>query len=432
MSPLLALALKDLRLLSRDRMDLFFTLVFPLFVAIFFGSIFGGGGSDKTDTRIDIALTDLDHSPASERLAAKLSTGGDFKVQEVPTAEDGEALVRGAKVAASVVIPEGFADATQSVFRGQPITLEGSIDPSKRAEAGMIQGLLTKYAFGEFGSLFSDSGAMRHNARQGLDALRSATDIDPARRENLERFLADLDRFYKDQPEGADAGGGFGSAGFEPVKVDLTDISKPAATGGPANAYVVSFPQAIVWGVLGAVMSFVVSLTSERTGGTLLRLLVSPLRRWQIMAGKSVACFVTTVAVCVLILILGWLWFGVRPQSPALLAFAILCIGLGFVGIMMLLAGLSKTAAGASGMARGALLMLAMIGGGSIPVMYMPTYMKTVSAVSPFRWAIDALEGALWRGWSPMQMLTPCAVLLGMGAAGFMIGAAAFRASTDR
>ena len=41
MRAVLALALKDLRLLARDRAAAFFTFAFPLAIALFFGYVFG-------------------------------------------------------------------------------------------------------------------------------------------------------------------------------------------------------------------------------------------------------------------------------------------------------------------------------------------------------------------------------------------------------
>jgi len=57
-----------------------------------------------------------------------------------------------------------------------------------------------------------------------------------------------------------------------------------------------------------------------------------------------------------------------------------------------------------------------------IPLFAMPPWMQTASMASPVRWAIVALEGALWRGFTPAQMLLPCGILLGLGLGGFALG----------
>ena len=63
MGPLLAMVGKDLRLLARDRMGFFFTFIFPLMIAIFFGTMFSGSGREPRG--LSIALVDEDQSPES-------------------------------------------------------------------------------------------------------------------------------------------------------------------------------------------------------------------------------------------------------------------------------------------------------------------------------------------------------------------------------
>ena len=59
MKSVIVLALKDLKLLSRDKFGLFWLLVFPLLMALFFGSIFssGGGGGGAA---MKVAVVDED------------------------------------------------------------------------------------------------------------------------------------------------------------------------------------------------------------------------------------------------------------------------------------------------------------------------------------------------------------------------------------
>jgi hypothetical protein len=298
MAAVIALALKDLRLLARDRVDLFFTFVFPLFIAIFFGTIFGGGGGSK----MEIAVIDEDGSAGSAAFVQRLEKSDEFDVRrnlmekdrpERPlTRAEGEDLVRRGKVVASVVLPKGFGSSSDNIFRGDPITLEGSVDPSHKAEAGMLQGILTKYAFQGMAEMFGDPAKMRGMARKNLDDLRASTGMDPAMKSALETFLPSVERFFTDAPAGdgsAPDKPGTGLAGFEPVKIDLKELA--ARQELPNNPYALTFPQAIVWGVLGCVVSFAISLTAERSGGTLVRLMLAPISRWQIPRRQGIGLF---------------------------------------------------------------------------------------------------------------------------------------------
>ncbi len=114
-------------------------------------------------------------------------------------------------------------------------------------------------------------------------------------------------------------------------------------------------------------------------------------------------------------------------NSPWLTLTACLANAVGFTGIMMTLAGLSRTEGAAQGYGRAVVLVLAMIGGGSIPLFFMPPIMKTVSLFSPFRWAIDGVEMGMWRGEAAADVLLPVAIMLATGVVGFIIGVRAMR-----
>ncbi|HVJ80306.1 MAG TPA: ABC transporter permease, partial [Planctomycetia bacterium] len=66
-----AIAVKDLRILRRDRFAVFWTLGFPLVYAIFFGFIASGGGGPRG--KIKLAIVDQDGGKATKEFVARLS-----------------------------------------------------------------------------------------------------------------------------------------------------------------------------------------------------------------------------------------------------------------------------------------------------------------------------------------------------------------------
>ena len=65
MRTILAMAVKDLRLMTRDWLGLFFIVGFPILMGIFFGSMYGGvGGSGSASLRV--AVVDEDESQTSQ------------------------------------------------------------------------------------------------------------------------------------------------------------------------------------------------------------------------------------------------------------------------------------------------------------------------------------------------------------------------------
>ena len=201
---------------------------------------------------------------------------------------------------------------------------------------------------------------------------------------------------------------------MEPLKVETIPITRERS--GPRSAYEISFPQAILWALIACSTSFALALVQERMLGTFLRLRAAPLSRGQILAGKGLACFLAAIAVTLFLLFLGRFLCGVRLDHPLLLALAIPSSAACFVGIMVFVSVIGKTEQAVSGAGWGILMMFSMLGGGMVPLFVMPPWMKTLSNVSPVKWSILALEGAIWRSFSFSEILLPCAVLLGFGA----------------
>jgi ABC-2 type transport system permease protein len=372
MRAVLALAAKDVRLLVRDKGTFVFAFFWPLLMAVMFGLMFSGDGGSSA---LPVAVVDEDGSPSSKALAEVLEKGDEVEVLRVASRDEAADLVRRGKRSASIVLPKGFGDAVAKGFLGPTPRIVVASDPSRRAETAMLRGVLI--------------GRVLDARASAMAGTPGAVQLPP------------------------------------PVEFESMDVAR--VRRGPSNAFSYTFAQGIVWAIIGAAAAFAQSLVAERTRGTLVRLVMSPFSRTNVLAGKGLACFATTTAVSVLLIAIGVLVFGVRPTSVPVLATAILAASLGFVGIMMLIASLGKTEASAAGMAWGIFLVMAMLGGGMVPLFAMPAWMKTVSDASPVKWAILSLEGGLWRDFSFGELALPCGILLAIGVAGFAFGVRSFR-----
>lgn len=421
MRAIVTLAMKDLRLLARDKGGLFFTAGFPVMMAVFFGTIFGGG--DDEDSSVPIAVVDEDRTDTSRDFAQRLDRATELDAIRTTRAK-ARALVRTGKRTAYVVLPAGFGRARAHTFAGEPATIELGVDPSRRAEAKLLEGVLTRYAFE---SLIGDRRESQRTVKESLAAARVDPRMDPGEKADLVRFLGEMDRFLDARPTTGDAGGGAsgGGAGFSPIEIRSAAVAP--ARSGPKNPYAVSFPQGILWAVLGCAATFGIGIVVEREKGTLARLRTAPISAAQILAGKALACWLAIVAVETGMLLLARVAFGVRPISLGLLAVVIPSIAVAFVGIMMLLSVVGRTERSAAGIGWAVVIVMSMFGGGMIPLLFMPSWMRALSSASPVKWAILALEGAVWRGLSPTEMIVPCGILLAVGVLGFLVGARAFR-----
>ena len=426
MREILAMALKDLRMLLRDRTGFFFTLMWPLIIAVFFGTLFGGGGQEGP-RGIPILIVDEDGTPGSEQFIRKLDEAPELAIT-ITTREEAEATVRRGRAVAYVALKPGFGQASESVFWGGAPRVELGVDPARHAQASMVEGILTKYAAERMERIFSDPESQIDDVRRARESMESSPEVPEDFRRNLVQLFDDLDRFFGDQSlETADSAGseGGGAGGFTPLEIERTDIAV-ARRRGPSNAYAISFPQGVIWGIIGSTAGFAISLVIERTRGTLLRLQTAPISKTQILAGKAGACFVSATSISIGLFIFGFLVFKVRPGSFPLLILAVASSAVCFVGIMMLLAVLGRTEHAAGGIGWAVLIVMSMLGGGMIPLFVMPAWMRSVSHVSPVKWSILAMEGAVWREFSLVEMSQPCGILIAIRAACFLIGVKAF------
>ena len=363
------IAMKDLALLRRDWAGLFFAFGFPLLIAVFFGVIFSSPGESRRG--VELAVVDLDGSAASSELVDTLGAAAELRVRTAEAGEGAE-LVRTSKAAAALVIEAGFGDAHARVGVGPPMRLRLMVDPSHEAEGGIVRGAVSR-------AVFADVGA---------------------------RFGA------------GDADG--------PSRLPLV-IEQEQVVAEGRSPFLVTFPQGLVWGTLACASAFGISLVTERRQGTLVRLRVGPVRLWQVLAGKGLACFLSILAMSGTVVLVGAIGFGVMGGASRLGVVAVMVsVAAGFVGIMMLLAVLGKTEASAGGIGWAVLLVLAMVGGAMVPASLMPEWLGPIAEMSPVRWAIVAYEGAMWRGWSFGALAVPCVKLIAVGSACFAVGAWVF------
>jgi ABC-2 type transport system permease protein len=431
-----AVAQKDLRLLLRDKSGFFFTFIFPIGFAVFFGLVFGGAGSGR-DNRLSILVVDEDRTEPSAAFVSRLTQASELSVTTSPSVTAAQDHVLKRKALAFVRIPAGYAQQSRGLLWGQQTTLEVGVDPSRTAERGMLMGILQQHAFAGLADSFTNPTLAREQLAQARALMRDDRDVTIADRLLYEGVFASIDRLVDrgltPQPPATPPANTTALAdtkapttpaapqGFAPVRITFTDV-KPQRLG-PANAFALTCPQGIIWGLMGAAMGFATSFVGERTGGTLARLRTSPMPATALLLGKALACLITTLAVTTLIITVGAL-LGVGLANWPTLALGVASVCLGFTGVMICVAAIAPTERAAAGVGWAIMMVLAFIGGAAVPTAFMPAWMQDVSKLSPMRWALQALEGGIWRGYAPTEpaMLTPVLVMIALALAGLALG----------
>jgi ABC-2 type transport system permease protein len=418
MRVIVGIALKDLRLLARNRAGFFWVLGWPILMALFFGSIFSGGSGDRAP--MPIAVVDLDGTDYSRAFVAKLEQSEALRVSIAP-ADSARLLVRRGDLVAYVMLHPGFGQSF-GFGGGDSAGIELGLDPSRKAEAGYLQGLVTQAIFTSMQGQFTAGGSGRAQIREALRSVEADTSDTPAQRRGRASILTNLEQLMT-AIDSSRAAGDSSSAGSGFAGPNIRTVSVAEEDQGPRNAYEITFPASMMWALIGVCMSFAISIVHERLTGTFLRLRLAPISRVQILLGKGLGAYLASLGATALLLVLASRVFHVRLSNPLELLAAILAASFCFVGLMMLIAVLGRTHQAVSGAGWAILLVMSMTGGGMIPLIAMPSWMRTVSHFSPVKWGVLAVEGAIWRGFSWGEMALPLGILAGVGAIAFTAGA---------
>ncbi len=422
------LAQKDWLLLLRDKAALFFTFGFPLIIAIFFGTAFSGNSQTAA---ISLAVTDLDDSAQSREWLGELRENDALNIRLMPEDQAREQVRKG-RQSAMLVIPPGFGKAREQVFDPDVPEVRLAVSPGSKPTRQMLEGLLMARAAKDMQQQMMDTESMLANLDNVIRQLEELPRQDLSEEDllfidRLREMLTALRRLETArEADGKEEDGNQALfQGFTPLLIRHEEIQ--GDNHQPPNAYAISFPQGLVWGILGVISTFALALVAEVRQGTMARLRSLPLGAGEILGGKALGCFVSLVAVMSLLMLLGALFFQVRPQNSAVLLVAIFSAALGFTGLMMLLSVLGRTEKAASGLAWAVLMVLAMTGGGMIPLFAMPRWMADLGQFSPVQWTVMSFEGALWRNFSVAEVLPYAALLLSLGVGGLLLGSWLFR-----
>jgi ABC-2 type transport system permease protein len=380
MQALLALVRAEIKLHFSNRRAVLLSIVAPILIAAFFGSLFG---SSSKMAGIAVGVVDLDGSPLSQRVVAALQAESSLKTS-VGTEPEMLAQVRAGKLRAVAVLPQGLGEqAGGAMFGGPKPEIALHYDPSQASALAVVRGLLAQTLMQElsrstFGRASSPHGgglSMPYTTR-AIEALQSTANAAPV----------------------------------------------------AYNSYAHSFAGMGVQFILMAGVDMAVGLLLMRRLGLWKRLRAAPLSRAQLLGSRVAASTVISLIVFAVIYAVAIAAFGVRVLgSPVGFALVLASFALLTASFGLLVAALGRTPEATRGLAILATLLMVMLGGAWVPSFIFPEWLQTVSLAVPTRWAVDALDAMTWRGQPFAAALLPSAVMLGFSAAFMAIAIWRFR-----
>ena len=190
----------------------------------------------------------------------------------------------------------------------------------------------------------------------------------------------------------------------------------------------------MVPGILGLVLMIsTISLMSmavvrEREIGTMEQLIVTPIKKYQLLLGKLIPFTMIGFVILVIVMILMTQWFGITVRGNRLfLLFSAFLFILSNLGIGLLISTVSKTQQQAM-MASVFAVMMPMIylSGFAFPIENMPKFFQYITYAIPLRYFITIIRGVVLKGIGFSSLWVETVILFGMGVSILVLSANRF------
>jgi ABC-2 type transport system permease protein len=195
---------------------------------------------------------------------------------------------------------------------------------------------------------------------------------------------------------------------------------RPTATEQNVPAYT-------IFGVFFIVLTLASSFLQEKKDGTFQRILAAPLSKTALLIGKLLPFYLVNLVQIGLMFSIGVVVFGIKLGDLPALVMVSLALAAAANGLGLLVAALGKTEAQVNGLSVLLAITLSALGGMMVPTFIMPSLMKTLSLFTPHAWALTGYHDIMIRGLGIKDILTEMFILLGFGSFFFVIALWRFR-----
>jgi ABC-2 type transport system permease protein len=403
----LSITIKDLQILLKDRGSLFQYFLLPLLFILIFSGALNSIGSSTADTRLALAVVNLDSGSDSQTLLAGIDTAGGVRTELYDQAK-AESMLDEKDLARVLFIP---ADFSAGLSEGRPVTLRLVTHPDasvRETETVMLvlQGVVSDMTL----------------ESQILASLRQMGDMQAGNPEAQQAFST--------ENLVAQARGQFERSRTQPLVVVKQTIPAQEGKTEPTPG----LGQAVLSGVTVlfvflAAQTAASSIFEEKKIGSFRRLMAAPLGRPALLGGKILPNFITALIQIVVIFAFGSLGLRLLGANPVPLEDA--PVGVALISILtalcasalgVVIAAIARTESQISGMGMLVLWGMGLLGGCIAPAFLLDRYLGPLPKLIPQYWANRAFDDLLVRGLGLQDIALELAVLFGFTILFFVIG----------
>jgi len=413
----LALVRKDLKLFFNDRKAVIVGLLVPIVLASFFGYMFGGQSGKAEMSTVPVLVVDQDGSDISRGLITQLGSDKNLDVKP-STLDAAREAVRKGKATVAIVIPKDFGnDAGRALFSGANTgdskpELGVLYDPSHNVELGMVKGILSGAVMQAVSKEMFTGRSGREMVNESLAQVENNPRISAEDRKALRDLLGGVNELNLQRDREGASGRGELSGGLT-MPFETREQAITSGQDIQYSAYAHAFAGMGVQFILFMGLDVGIALLTLRQSGLWQRLRAAPLSRTMLLGSRTVSASLIAGFILLVLFVFARVVFGVHIRG----SFA------GFVGVCasfslmtaafgLMVAALGETVEATRGYSIMATLIMVMLGGAWVPTFVFPPWLRKLTVVIPTRWAMDGLDGMIWRGLGFSSAVAPIGVLL--------------------
>lgn len=347
------IAALSVKRLFRDRVGLFFVLIFPVVITTLIGFAVFSGSFDT----IQVGVLNRSEGPLAASLVKQLAAAPSLESETFESRDELETAVRRNTIAGGLIIPANY---DEDLMAGKPVSVHFLPSP-RRGSPAAVQSQIASFVTSQGVLIRAASFSTREGGRSFSENFERAKELGP---QDTAALTVATETLGKKQDDSAFQGFTYPSASNLVLFVFITSLTASS------------------------------QLVEARRSGIALRMVSTPTSSRAVMLGSIFGRFAIALFQGLFIFTVGALLFGVKWGDPLGTAALIFLFCLVATGIAMLAGAILRTPEQAGlGVPLG--IGLGMLGGCMWPLEIVGPTMRAIGHVTPHAWAMDGFISLL-------------------------------------
>lgn len=389
MKKLLYSLYKEYKVLVRDKAAMAIMFVMPMALVFLITVIQDTTFKSVNESSVPLLLVDKDHDTLSFQLERALKSTRSFVIEKKDiSTEEVRELISNGDYLIGIIIPENSSKRLREKASARISKLFIS-DDSVGAEPVDTSALHLTLLFDPI-----TKQSFKMSISSAVDGIVSGVE--------MQSMVSVLNEQLKDLVPGGGSGFQFDS---KPLLTTVQEYATKSETTLIPNSVQHNVPAWTMFAMFFICIPLSGNIIREREDGSAFRLLTMPGSYLYVISGKILLYMIVSMLQFLLMLSVGIYLLpliGLPPLQVGNNYFTLICIalsaGLAATGFGLLVGTIANSQDQAALFGAVFVVMLAALGGVWIPTFVMPEFMKSISALSPLNWGLEAFYGVFLRG----------------------------------